>query len=656
MNGSTASAIGLILVPGIFAWWTGWRLTRLAEHPALSERLLARNQRVTQLTIAAIIVILTFVRHHAGWAVPSIFLAVAVASFPARRRLLDEHWSLGQYLFFHVRLWAGWFGLSLLVMVTPFVVGTGAAARWEVAAGLAALLLAWNAAYSRMFARLVGARPMLMPPRLAGIAAQASITTPKFFRFGSDDGGVVNAFALPSVLRPGVAFTGALMKALDADEQAAVFAHEVAHLEYFNRRRLVTSSATMSVLILLATIGAAVVPAQYWSLLTIWPVVMLIVFTSTLARRKVLEEESDRRAIALCGDPEALVHALVKITTVARLPRRWGLDFERGATHPSLARRIQAIRGTAGAAGIRPLSQVVATKSPGTYVILGANHATWLEGVPAGTPPEAGALRAAAVSARSVRYDGLMELRLKAGVTGSPVLTATDLSGKSWSVPVREEDVGAVQAALDVVDVRFGRAPVASATYAVLGRVLSVLLMLLGVGVGMRFTPMVTGLLGFWRPNKATLAASAAAAIGTAAAAMTFLGPLLTSVVASGVGWRYLGSVVGLLAVGGLSAWLAVKRAPALLERRADVILPVVVLGCLTLGVWILLAVNLSSSLGLAVVDDTVKGVADTWLAPLALACALLAARHRAVRWGGTVMIAVSLLLFVLGWVGVPSP
>lgn len=432
MNGSTASAIGLVLLPGIFAWWSGWRLTRLAEHPALSERLLARNHQVAQLTLAAIIVLLIFVRHHAGWAVPGMFLAVAVASFPARRRLLDESWSLGQYLLFHARLWAGWFGIWLLIMVAPFVVSTGGTADRWVAAAVAVVALAWNAAYSKMFARLVGARPMAMPPRLAGIAAQSTIRTPRLFRFGTSRGRFVNAFALPSVLRPAVAFTDALLEALDPEEQAAVFAHEVAHLEYLNRRRLIVGNAVVSVLILLATIGAAEVPAQYWAVLTVWPIFMLIVVTSAQARRRAHEEESDRRAVALCGDPEALVRALVKITTLARLPRRWGEDFERRATHPSLARRIQAIRGLAGTTGIRPLSQVVATRTPGTYVILEAEHATWLEGVPAGTPPEAGAVRHGAVSARSVRYDGLVELRLKAGMTGTPVLTATDLSGKSW--------------------------------------------------------------------------------------------------------------------------------------------------------------------------------------------------------------------------------
>jgi len=384
---------------------------------------------------------------------------------------------------------------------------------------------------------------------------------------------------------------------------------------------------------------------------------MLIAFTSALARRKVHEEESDRRAVALCGDPEALVRALVKITTLARLPRRWGLDFERGATHPSLARRIQAIRNIAGTAAVRPLSQVVATKTPGAYVILEADHATWLEGVPVGTPPEAGALRTGAVSSRSVRYDGLLELRLKAGMTGTPVLTATDLGGKSWSVPVREEDVGAVQAALDIVDVRFGRAPMPSATYALLGRALSVVLMLLDVVSGARITPLLTGLIGFVRPSRAALAAAAAAAIGTAAAAMTMLGPAFRTLGAPGWGWRSLGSSVGLVAVGGMCAWLAFRRAPALPERRTDVIVPAVVLGLLTAGMWALLGVNMSTSYGLAAVGGTVRAVADTWLAPLAIACTLLTVRHRVARWGGAVTLAISLLLYAFGWVnGVLTP
>ncbi len=652
MNGSTASAIGLILVPGIFAWWSGWRLTRLAEHPALSERLQARNQQVTQLTIGAIIILLTFVRHHAGWAVPGLFLAVTIASFPARRRLLDERWSLGQYLLFHLRLWAGWFGLWLVVMIAPFVVGAGAAARWQIAAGLAVVLVAWNFAYSRVFVRLVGARPLPLPPRFAGIAAQTKIRTPRFFRFGSDDGRVVNAFALPSVLTPGVAFTAALMQALDADEQAAVFAHEVAHLEYFNRRRLIAGNMVLSVFIVLATAGAAVVPEAYWGFLAVWPVVMMIALTSALARRKVHEEESDRRAVALCGDPEALVRALVKITTLARMPRRWGLAFERGATHPSLARRIQVIRSFSGTATVRPLSQVVSTKTPGMYVILEADHAVWLEGVPDGTPPEAAALRRGAVSSRSLRYDGLLELRLRAGMTGTPVLTATDLGGKSWSVPVREDDVAAVQAALDVVDIRFGRPPVASTTYALLGRILSVLLMLLDLVSGARLTPLVTGALGFWRPGRATLAASSAAAVGTVVAAITMLGPVLGMPGATAWSWRHTGFNAGLLVVAGMSAWLAFRRAPGLPERRIDIFLPSAVLAALTVGMWTLLAVNISTPYGLALVTNMVKAAADTWLAPLALAVILLTARHRVARLGGVVMLAVSVLLYAFGWAG----
>ena len=48
------------------------------------------------------------------------------------------------------------------------------------------------------------------------------------------------------------------------------------------------------------------------------------------------------------GDSEALIRALTKLHAFARLPRRWDTEFERHATHPSLARRIQAIHAAAG--------------------------------------------------------------------------------------------------------------------------------------------------------------------------------------------------------------------------------------------------------------------------------------------------------------------
>ena len=56
------------------------------------------------------------------------------------------------------------------------------------------------------------------------------------------------------------------------------------------------------------------------------------------------ETESDLRAVALTGDPDALARALTKIHAYAHLPRRVDAEHEQQASHPSLARRIKAIR------------------------------------------------------------------------------------------------------------------------------------------------------------------------------------------------------------------------------------------------------------------------------------------------------------------------
>ena len=101
----------------------------------------------------------------------------------------------------------------------------------------------------------------------------------------------------------------------------------------------------------------------------------------SLARQQAHEAESDRRAVELCGDGLALARALTKLHALARLPRRWPLEMERTASHPSLARRIQAIEAAAGIPSPPLASPVVAAgRVPGRFVVLGAERIEWLEG------------------------------------------------------------------------------------------------------------------------------------------------------------------------------------------------------------------------------------------------------------------------------------
>jgi hypothetical protein len=81
----------------------------------------------------------------------------------------------------------------------------------------------------------------------------------------------------------------------------------------------------------------------------------------------------------------------------------------------------------------------------------------WLDGVPDGTEPQLAALRDAASSYRAVNYQDLVELRVVAA-GGARTIAARTGRGDRWSVPIAAQDVARVQRALDVVDLRLGKA------------------------------------------------------------------------------------------------------------------------------------------------------------------------------------------------------
>src|SRR4029078_1752811 len=120
----------------------------------------------------------------------------------------------------------------------------------------------------------------------------------------------------------------------------------------------------------------------------------LALFVRGQAPKQQQETASDLRAVELTGDPEALIRALTKIHVLACLPRRCAQEVERAATHPSLARRIQAIRAHATLQSA-PLgaATVIAAPTAGSYVVLDGARAYWLDSVPAGTPTDLASLR-----------------------------------------------------------------------------------------------------------------------------------------------------------------------------------------------------------------------------------------------------------------------
>lgn len=271
-----------------------------------------------------------------------MLLSVAVGSFPTRRRLLQERWSVGKYLITMGRFWLALTGFWLVLIITPGIVHVAGAARLPVAIFLAVLLLVWSIRHSDVFLKLVGARRQPLGPAFSEIIQRAGIHPPRLFTLDFEGGRVVNAF--PSRRSSAVAFTDSVLELFTPDEQEAVFTHEVAHLEWHTPSRLLGAELLATALIGVATIGTALVPmaGTIWVVFG-WPYVLLVVSTLRRSRRRQQEHWADQRAVSLCGDREAVVRAPDKLYTLGLWPRRWGSDVERRATHPSLARRIQAI-------------------------------------------------------------------------------------------------------------------------------------------------------------------------------------------------------------------------------------------------------------------------------------------------------------------------
>jgi Zn-dependent protease with chaperone function len=221
--------------------------------------------------------------------------------------------------------------------------------RWSAICFVAALLL-----YTVFQGRLQKA--MSMEPialtvgelrdRVFALAEQAGVKVQQVYVIPSGKGRMANAFAVQG---NNLLLTDYLLQHLNRREVDAILAHELAHLQRRDPRRLWTT--------LLLTAGAAGIVVGVLSALdlvseeqspfavgTAVAVALLMFFFSS--RR--FEGKADAGAVELTGDPEALITALAKVMRLNLLPLHWGKWDERTLTHPSTLRRVQAIAAQSG--------------------------------------------------------------------------------------------------------------------------------------------------------------------------------------------------------------------------------------------------------------------------------------------------------------------
>ena len=537
-------AVALALAPAVAAWWTGRSVLAHADDPALPELLFERRKRLAGFTVAGIVTLTLLFADDALWAVPLLWIALLLSARPIRRALFGERLGALPYLRYAFSSLVGQAGVWLLAATTPalaihFALGIAPndhemavqAAAW-VGGAFAVVVGLWQYHYARVYLALHRASPLrasapaALMARLDSVIDRASrsmFKRPEVYRYGAPGAYLMNAVAIPSRSHPAVALGDTLLATLSEDEIVAVFAHEIAHHEQFTTRLRYSRLRSLLLVVVIGGLPALLVdglPVPALAIAWCVPVFLAISLGRRVARRREAETASDLRAVALTdGNADALVSALTKVHLYSRVPRRWPHATEKSATHPSLARRIQALRAAVSAVE-HPEAQVAAplaafrSANSGAVIAFARDRAYWFEGVAAHTPLELHALRDAASSYRAIAYGDLTDLHVSVG-DGDRVVEATDREGRNWRVPIAVDDVAALQAALDRIDIKLGqRRPATTVAGATTVRWLALaLLVVLSIAgdLGIALLPIALLLV---RPTlNAAVAATAAIAI-----------------------------------------------------------------------------------------------------------------------------------------------
>jgi Zn-dependent protease with chaperone function len=503
----------LALLPGVAAFWWG-RAAADAADPVRAERLAAMRKRTGPVFGFCAAILLVTARDECVWAIPLLAFARMVAGYYVRRAVYGETWSLTAYLSFFLRLITAALGPWVVIAVSPGLVASWPTHPWLAASLLTVALCAWNECYSDVFIFVMRASPIAAGDLLArfnALAERCALPPVWFGQLMLRGGMLANAVALPSIRRPAAVFSSSLLERLTDDEAVAICAHEIAHLEHYKPRLRRNSSATAA----MVAVGCFMLPllqptmpwlAPYWYF--IWVPLLVVAMALRAHRRQQNETACDLRALELTGNADALISALTKLHATMYIARRWDPEFERRATHPSLARRIQAIRA---AAGTPPPVLGAATElvDPTSSVTVGlhADRLHWTEGEE--------------ISHR-VAYSHLSELRIVTAAAGTPKLRATTTSGQRWEMTLAAADVARAQGALDVIDSRLAPGPAPAAVPDVY-RQIAAIATLAAAAFMTQGAVALAGLFALLRPSTVTFAGAGAAAL--TAAAMMWIAP-----------------------------------------------------------------------------------------------------------------------------------
>ncbi len=627
-------AASIAFVPAIIAYVRGRKIAQFADDPALPERL-AAGGHVTSGSLAFTIWLLLMVTGRAAiWAIPLTVIAFFAAALPLRRILYNETWSLAFYLSFVIRFFIAFWTFWLLVCAMPALALWAGNRAWIVALVTGAGLLLLAERQTEVIRWLIRAKPIAdeaIRARFDRLVAASGLAAPHFEFVDLKGGSIANAFALPSLGRSAVVFSGPLLQRLDADETDAICAHELAHLEYYNPRRLrhqrLVSRSLVIAGAVLTPLLQQLIPSLAWWACVLWTPVVLVSIAVLVQHRQKHETASDLRAVALTGNSEALVRALIRVHAIARVPRRWDADLERHMSHPSLKRRIQDIRRAAGTPPAALGDAAVFESAAGSgRVVFRDETLELVEG---------------AAASHCLRYDRLSELRIAATRTGETSLLTADRNGHRWQMPLCVDDVPRLQAVLDIVDTRVETGAPALAIQPMLVRAATFVVFIVSLNTGLLAVAMVLAM---------TLLRTEAPLVGAAGLA-AMAGAVLT--------WRdpvapfgmlpdeFEAIFAAILLIGGvLLSWLAYAR------RRDEVPPPVwKLVSAVAVAAFASWLLPMMGSRGIDAVGlhQAARNWPSSVVLPLALAGAMMMSTRKTIRVASVAAVVASAIAAGVG-------
>ena len=514
--------VALAVVPAIVCWWSYRGIGHGGESAVLTERVADARSRVAATTGIASCAILILARSsHSVWALSILFLSVACASYRPRKRLLGETWSFGEYLAWRARMALGTAGFWVLLALTPSIISSASdeALRWVTGALLVALLT-WHHLYSSVLLRVLNASPLDrgdLEAFFAPIFERTRVTRPTLWRANARGGVLANALALPHPGRGRVLFFDTLLERLQPRQIAAILAHEVAHLEHFHAQRLramyVATATAVAAIVCGSAALVVIAPTRAWIASTCAPLIILVGLAIRASRMQAEETRSDRRAVELCGDPEALVSGLTQLHAIHHVPRRVAPEADRHATHPSLARRIRAIRDRSADAPQLVEPTVLMSSEPGRLAILDRERLTLVWADPATIDGAADPVHAAK-RLEVTAYDQLTELRLSTAPDGVVTLRARGIDGRRCTMPLQPGEAARAQRALDVVDQLLGTPK--STVHVLPARAVPALALVTSYVLTILSPVLIPALLAVRRPTRPLLVTLAAALVTAA--------------------------------------------------------------------------------------------------------------------------------------------